>query len=170
MCRILKDFPKLIVKAHLLLLRRIQNISLSLFPPESWVGPLLTLASPCTRYQMNIIINHHFYQGDWQKLLYKHRNNNLWWQTLAVLLLSILKQHLHKLIYVQGPISILQIHVLILKNHNPVLPCQPLSWTRPLHPWWGLFPGSPSLSSAPSRTPAHPCFGQKSEKPVRSRK
>ena len=87
-----------------------------------------------------------------------------------VLLLSILKQHLHKLIYVQGPISILQIHVLILKNHNPVLPCQPLSWTRPLHPWWGLFPGSPSLSSAPSRTPAHPCFGQKSEKPLSQRR
>ena len=52
-------------------------------------------------------------------------------------------------------------------NHPSVLPCRLLSWTRPLHPWWGLFPGSPSLSSVPSARLARPCFGQKSEKPVK---
>ena len=59
------------------LLWRIQNISLSLFPPTVEGGQ----CSPCTRYQMNININHHFYWGDGQELLYKHRSNIYWWQT-----------------------------------------------------------------------------------------
>lgn len=152
-------------------MKNFNNFSLIISPRELGGSSPHYSASPCTRYQMNVIINHHFYQGDWHGLLYTNSGIIIYDDKQCAVSCCCCYPYCSN-IFTNSSMSrvpspscryfTLSQFKIEQFNHPSALPCRLLSWTRPLHPWWGLFPGSLSPSSAPSVRPGRPCFGQKS--------